>query len=141
MPYKESNWTWHVKMGAGADAIDLGYWAEKEGGGIDSEDGSYADWDGDLNLGGKRSRGDVTLRKAYRKEVHDVYKTLDARAGDGTLGACTITGAPTDDDGTAWGDPIVITGVLKTVNPPDSSKGSSDAARLEIVVKADTSLA
>lgn len=141
MPYKESDWTWHLLMGAGANAIDLGYWAEKEGGGVESDSTTYADWDGDLTLGGKRTRSDVTLRKAYRREVHSVYRTLDARAGDGTLGACTLTGTPTDDDGTSWGSPIVITGVLRTVNPPDSSKGSSDAARLEIVVSCDTALA
>lgn len=141
MPYKESNWTWNVKMGSGANALDLGYWAEKEGGGIDSEDAMYADWDGDLVLGGKRTRGDLTLRKAYRKEVHDVYAELDRRAGNGSTGACTVVGTPVDDDGTAWSNPIVLTGVLKTVNPPDSSKGSSDAAKLEVVIKCDTALA
>jgi hypothetical protein len=141
MPYKESDWTWHLKMGDGANAMDLGYWAEKEGGGVDSEDATYSDWDGDLVLGGKRTREDITLRKAYREQVHAVFRQLDARAGNGTLGACTITGTPVGDDGVSWGSPIVVTGVLKSVNPPDSSKGSSDAAKLEVVIKCNTQLA
>jgi hypothetical protein len=137
MPYKESNWTHHLTVGG----VDLGYWAEREGGGVDSEDGSYDDWDGTIMLGGKRTRDDVTLRKGYREQVHAVYRFLDARAGDGVLGRCVITTTPTGDDGVSWGDPIVLTGVLKTVNPPDSSKGSSDPAKLEIVIKPDTKLA
>jgi hypothetical protein len=137
MPYKESDWTWHLRV----DATDLGYWAEKEGGGVDSEDSTYADWDGDLVLGGKRTREDVTLRKGYREAVHKVYRWLDARAGDGKAGRCTITGTPVGDDGVSWGDPIVFTGVLKSVKAPDSSKGSSDAGKLEVVVKVDTELA
>jgi hypothetical protein len=139
MPYKESDWTWHLTVGP--ELTDLGYWAEKEGGGVDSEDSIYADWDGDIVLGGKRTRDDVTLRKAYREAVHKVYRWLDARAGDGNLGKCTITGTPVSDDGVSWGDPIVYTGVLKSVKPPDSSKGSSDAAKIELVIKTDTKLA
>jgi hypothetical protein len=141
MPYKESDWTWHLSMGSGTNTLDLGYWAEKEGGGVDSEAAIYADWDGDINLGGKRTRDDLTLRKAYKKEVHAVYGTLDARAGNGVLGNCTVTGTPVDDDGVSWGSPIVLTGVLKSVKPPDSSKGSSDAGKLEIAITCDTVLA
>jgi hypothetical protein len=137
MPYKESNWNWHLQL----DGVDCGYWAEKEGGGVDSEDGSYDDWDGPLMLGGKRTRDDVTLRKGYREAVHRVYRWMDARAGDGAHGRGVLTGTPVGDDGVSWGDPIVLTVLLKSVKPPDASKGSSDPGKLEIVLKCDTALA
>ena len=137
MPYRESNWTVHLKVGD----VDLGYWAELEGGGVDSEDGEYDDWDGTIALGGKRTREDITLRKAYREQVHSVFRWLDARAGNGQTGRCVVTRTPVDDSGVSWGNPIVITGVLKGVKPPDVNKGSSDAGTLEVTIKCDANLA
>lgn len=137
MPYKESNWTWHLSI----DGVDLGYWAEKEGGGVDSEDGEYDDHDGPVMLGGKRTRENLTLRKLYREGVHKMYRWLDARAGDGQHGRFKATGTPTGDDGVSWGDPIVLTGVLKAVTPPDANRGSSDPGKIELELKPDVSLA
>ena len=134
MPYKQSQWTVQLRV----DGADLGQWAAKEGGGITTEDATYADWDGDVRLGGKRSREDITLRKLYREQVHQVYKWLDARAGSGQ---CVVTSSPTGDDGVSWGDPIVVTGILGGVTPPEVDKSSSDGGEIEIIVQANTDLA
>ena len=134
MPYKQSNWTVHLSV----DGTDMGYWAVKEGGGVSSEDSSYADHDGVVRLGGNRSRDDITLRKLYREQVHANYRWLDARVGSGQ---CVVTIAPTRDDGVSWGDPITPTGILGACNPPNVDKSSSDGGELEIVVQANVDLA
>lgn len=134
MPYMQSNWTVHLRV----DGQDFGYWAVAEGGGVETEDSTYDDWDGEQQLGGKRSRGEITLRKLYRESVHAVYRTLDAKAGRGNV---TLTRAPTDDDGVSWGDPIVNTGKLGGVKPPDVDKGSSDGGEIELTVRPNVALA
>jgi hypothetical protein len=130
----KSNWTVHLQL----DGQDYGYWAVKEGGGVESEDATYDDWDGEVKLGGKRTRAEITLRKLYRENVHAVYKTLDAAAGRGTV---TLTNSPTDDDGVSWGTPIINTGILGNVSPPDIDKGSSDGGELEITIRPHVALA
>jgi hypothetical protein len=134
VPYKQSQWSVHLAV----DGIDLGYWAAKEGGNVTTEDPTYADWDGDVRLGGKRSREDVTVRKLYRESVHQVYRWLDGRAGSGRA---VLTSSPVRDDGVSWGTPIVVTGVVGEVTPPEVDKESSDGGELEVVVQADTELA
>lgn len=134
MPYMQSNWIVHLRV----DGQDFGYWAVKEGGGIETEDSTYDDYDGEVQLGGKRSRGEITLRKLYREQVHGAYRTLDAKAG---RGKCVVTASPTDDDGVSWGDPIINTGILGNVSPPDVDKGSSDGGEIELVVRPDVALA
>ena len=134
MPYMQSNWTVHLRL----DGQDYGYWAVKEGGGIETEDSSYDDWDGPVQLGGKRTRAEITLRKLYREQVHAVFRRLDARAG---RGAVILTVAPTDDDGVSWGDPIIYTGKLGNVAPPDVDKGSSDGGEIELTVRPNVPLA
>lgn len=134
MPYMQSNWTVHLQL----NGQDYGYWAVKEGGGIETEDATYDDWDGEVQLGGKRTRAEITLRKLYRKEVHQVFRALDAQAGFGNV---VLTSAPTDDDGVSWGDPIINTGKLGNVAPPDVDKGSSDGGEIEITVRPNVALA
>jgi hypothetical protein len=134
MPYMQSNWTVHLQL----DGQDYGYWAVKEGGGVETEDSTYDDWDGTIQLGGKRSRSEITLRKLYREQVHAIYRTLDARAGRGDV---VVTVSPTDDDGVSWGDPIINTGKLGNVSPPDVDKSSSDGGEIELTVRPNTDLA
>lgn len=134
MPYMQSNWTVHLRV----NGTDFGYWAVKEGGGIETEDSTYDDWDGQVQLGGKRSRNEITLRKLYREQVHAVFKTLDALAGRGSV---VLTSSPTDDDGVSWGDPLINTGKLGNVAPPDVDKSSSDGGEIELTVRPDVALA
>lgn len=130
----QSNWTVHLLI----DGQDFGYWAVKEGGGVEAEDATYDDWDGEVQLGGKVTRNEITVRKLYRENVHAVYRTLDAKSG---RGACTLTSSPTDDDGVSWGNPIINTGKLGNVNPPDVDKGSSDGGEIEMTIKPNRALA
>lgn len=135
MPYKQSNWTHHLRV----DGVDMGYWAAKEGGGVSTEDSTYSDWDGDQQLGGKASREDATLRKLYREGVHAKYRFLDGACIRGAKIVWTAT--PTGDDGVAWGEPIVRTGRLGAVAEPDADKSSSEGGELSVTLKLDTKLA
>src|SRR3954464_6022518 len=101
MPYMQSNWTAHLAL----DGEDWGYWKAKEGGGLETEASTYDDWDGEVQLGGKRTRAEITLRKLYREGVHATYRTLDAKGGRADF---VLTLSPTDDDGVSWGDPIIM---------------------------------
>jgi hypothetical protein len=134
MPYMQSNWTVNLQM----DGTDYGYWAVKEGGGKETEDATYDDWDGEVQLGGKATRTEITLRKLYREQVHAIFRTLDARAGRGNV---IVTQSPTDDDGVSWGDPIIFTGKLGNVSPPDVDKSSSDGGEIELTVRPNVPLA
>jgi hypothetical protein len=134
MPYMQSNWTVHLLI----NGQDYGYWAVKEGGAKETEEATYDDWDGEVQLGGKPSRTEITLRKLYREGVHAIYRTLDALAG---RGEATVTSSPTDDDGVSWGNPIINTGKLGNVAPPDVDKGSSDGGEIEITVRPNVPLA
>jgi hypothetical protein len=108
-----------------------------EGGGVETEDSTYDDWDGEQQLGGKRTRAEITLRKLYREQVHAIYRTLDAKAGRGNC----VDALADDDDGVSWGDPIINTGKLGGVKPPDVDKGSSDGGEIEITVRPNVALA
>jgi len=134
MPYMQSNWTVQLLL----NNQDYGFWAVKEGGGVETEDSTYDDWDGTVQLGGKRSRNEITLRKLYREGVHAQYRTLDALAGRADA---TVISSPTDDDGVSWGTPITNTGKLGNVSPPDVDKGSSDGGEIEITVRPNVDLA
>jgi len=52
-----------------------------------------------------------------------------------------VTRSPTDDDGVSWGNPIINTGKLGNVSPPDIDKGSSDGGEIEITVRPNVPLA
>lgn len=134
MPYMQSNWTVHLRV----NGQDYGYWAVKEGGGVETEDSNYFDWDGEVKLGGQRTRTEVTLRKLYRESVHAAYRSLDAQAGRADV---VVTSSPTDDDGNSWGDPIINTGKLGNVSPPDVDKSSSDGGEIELTVRPHADLA
>ena len=130
----QSNWVVHLAI----NGQDYGFWKAKEGGGLETEDSTYDDWDGQVQLGGKRTRNEITLRKLYREQVHAIYRTLDALAGRGDI---VLTSSPTDDDGVSWGDPIINTGKLGNVAPPDVDKASSDGGELEVTIRPHTALA
>lgn len=134
MPYMQSNWIVNLRV----NGQDYGYWAVKEGGGIETDDSTYDDWDGEVKLGGKRTRNEITLRKLYRENVHSFYRQLDALAG---RGLAVVTSSPTRDDGVSWGNPIVNTGQLGNVSPPDVDKGSSDGGEIEVTVRPNVALA
>ena len=137
MPGKQSNAAAHLAV----NGKDYGWWAVAEGGGVSIEETTYQDHDGEVQLGGVATREAVTLRKLYRDNtVHEAYFELDAVCVAGG-GSVVQTLQPTGDDGIAWGRPIVRTGKVGAVNPPNLDKSSSEAAELEIVLHLNARLA
>lgn len=119
------------------DGRDFGVWDKKSGGAIDSEGTKYRP--GALGamvaLGGPTMVDNVTLQRLYVLERdHAEMPFLQGRVGRGN---CTVTEQPLDVDGNAFGRPLVYTGKLKRVTPPDIDSESSDAALIELEI--DTS--
>lgn len=117
--------------------VDYGRWAGFDGGEKTAEESTYDDWDGEQQLAGKKTRDDITLKKGYRREVHAIYRELDARVGQPAI----VVVSPTGDDGVSWGSPNVYSGILRGCNPPTYDKASSDGSELEVTVKPDPVIA
>lgn len=135
MPYGQRHWTVTLRV---ADR-DCGRWAAKSGGGKTTDESTYDDHDGKVQLGGVSGREPIELRKLYKREVHAIYAWLDGQCD--VDAACKVIQTPTGDDGVSWGSPIVMTGVLAGVAPPDVEKGSADGGELTITINADARLA
>jgi hypothetical protein len=74
----------------------------------------------------------VTLSRLYvLNRDHDRIHWLISRAGKGT---CVVSRQPLDVDGNAYGRPLVYTGTLKAVTPPEVDSESSDAAKIELEI-------
>jgi len=116
------------------DGRDLGVWDKLEGGEVDSEEAKYKPgaMGAHISLGGSVEVGNLTISRLYRLDRDHEGATgihwLLSRVGKGN---CTINRQPLDTDGNAFGRPLVYTGKLKTVTPPDVDSESGDAAVLE----------
>lgn len=113
------------------DNRDLGTWDKLEGGEIDSEETTYrpgglAD---QITLGGARSVGNVTVSRLYDEGVHNLFHWLAARAGKADM---VVVKQPLDAEGVVYGRPLVYSGKLKAVTPPDVDSEGNDAALIEI---------
>lgn len=116
------------------DGEDFGVWDKLAGGSIDSEELKYkpGGMQPHVSLGGSRTVENITVSKLYDlTAVHSKIKTLLNKAGKGQV---TITKQPLDVNGTPFGLPLVYTGTLKQVTPPDADSESNDAALVEIEV-------
>lgn len=113
------------------DAVDLGVWDMKNGGEGDSEETTYkpGGMGAQISLGGSQTTGNVTVAKLYDKAIHDRVHWLMGRRGRATM---IVTQQPLDADGAAWGRPIVYSGTLKRVSPPDHDSESNSAAKIEL---------
>jgi hypothetical protein len=119
------------------DGLDFGIWDKLSGGEIDSEETKYKPGNMGLHvsLGGSVEVGNVTVSVLYRLAVFqagdDRIHWLIGRVGKGQV---TVNRQPLDTDGNAYGKPLVYSGTLKTVTPPEIDSESSDAALLELEV-------
>jgi len=116
------------------DATDLGVWDKLTGGEVDSEETKYrpGGMGAHVSLGGSVEVGNLTISRLYQlARDHDRIHWLISRAGKGSV---VINRQPLDADGNAYGRPLVYTGTLKTVTPPEVDSESSDAALLECEV-------
>lgn len=116
------------------DGVDLGTFDKFSGGEIDSEETTYLPgaMGPRVALGGTVTIGAVTVSRLYDlARDHGRVHWLISRAGKG---AVTINKQPLDVDGNVYGRPLVYTGRLKQVNPPEIDSESSDAALIELEV-------
>jgi hypothetical protein len=124
--------TWLITVGV--NGIHTGIWDVKEGGDVDSNELTYKPGGmvDPISLGGSRNVNNVTLRRNYRLgRDHSQSQRWLNWVGKGSV---VITQQPLDQDGNAWGKPIVYNGTLKRVKLPDHDSSSSDAAMIEIEV-------
>lgn len=78
------------------------------------------------------TQGDVTITRAFVKERdHELARTLRKRVGRAKV---VVSEAILDQDGVAWGSPVIWTGILTGVNAGDSDSTSSDPRLLELTV-------
>lgn len=116
------------------DGRDLGVWDKLSGGEVDSEETKYkpGGMGSQITLGGSVEVGAVTLSRLYvlarDHEGATGIHWLLSRVGKGR---CTVNRQPLDADGNVYGRPVVYTGTLKTVTPPEIDSESSDAALIE----------
>lgn len=129
MSYRQSEARITVKI----DGVDLGIFEDRTGGEGDSAETRYAlgGMGGEISLGGRQTLTNVVLTCLYDTARQARLHWLYGRCGKGRV---VITEQPLDDEENVSGDPIVWTGTLKRVKPPDRSAGSDAAATLELEV-------
>ena len=118
----------------------LGTFSKMSGGEADSEETKFkpGGMAPHLSLGGSREIGNVTVSRLEDTATLANMKWLIGQVGKA---ACTVTKQPLDKDGNAYGDPLVYTGVLKTVKPAEHDASSSDASELELEISVSGTIA
>jgi hypothetical protein len=111
---------------------NLGVFDTMKGGEVDSDEQKYrpggmAD---PVSLGGAVTMGNVTVSRLYVLErdhatIHQLLSVV-GKAG------ITVSKQPLDTNRVPYGRPLVYTGKIKTVTPPEHDSTSSDPAMLEI---------
>lgn len=136
------NDTWRVSLVIAGH--DFGVWDGKDGGEVDSDSTTYRP--GNMGparaLAGAVTTGNVTLRRQYGSDMHEVAP--NARKSELQLlltlagkGKGTVKQRPLGDDGQAFGPTITYACVLKRVLPPTHDSMSSDANMIEIELTVD----
>lgn len=116
------------------DGVNLGTFDKMEGGEADSEDTVYrpGKMAPAISLGGHSTVSAITVSRLRSLQRDDgLEQTLMAKVGKGQV---TIIKQPLDVNGGAFGRPLVYTGVLKTVSPPEADSDGDDPALFEIQV-------
>jgi len=106
---------------------DFGVWDKFSGGEVDSDELKYkpGGMAPHVSLGGSQTVNNLTVSRLYdlSRDHQQVHKLLGL-AGKATV---VVTKQPLDVDGNAFGRPIVYSGKLKQVTPPDHDSESNDA--------------
>jgi hypothetical protein len=116
------------------DGTDLGTFDKLSGGEVDSEETVYKPgaMGARISLGGSVNVGAVTVSRLYDlTRDHLLVHWLISRAGKGSA---VVSKQPLDVDGNVFGRPVVYSGKLKQVNPPEVDSESSDAALIELEI-------
>jgi hypothetical protein len=127
-PTREDTWL----IALSVDGVALGVFDSSSGGELDSEESKYkpGGMAAEISLGGQRMIGNLTLSR-YCDRLRDWprIKWLYSRVGRGRV---SVSITPLDADGVRGGEPIVYSGTLKTVTPPETDSTGTDAAQLEL---------
>ncbi len=123
------------------DRTSYGVFDKFNGGEIDSEETKYkgGGMAPQTALGGSPQTSNVTVSRNYQQGRDDLMvQALRSRVG---RARAIVSKQSLDTDGFAFGRPMVYTGILKQISPPDADSESDDAAtiELEISTNADTS--
>lgn len=113
------------------DGVSLGVFEKRTGGEADSSSTQYklGGMGPRISLGGSPEVPNVIVAGLYNVDRQSRIKTLLGRAGKAGM---SVTEQPLDDDGAAFGEPLVWSGTMKRVMPPERDANSDDAAVLEI---------
>lgn len=123
-----------VKVGR----LVLGTFDSFSGGEVDSEEAKFrpGGMAPQVSLGGAQSVGNVTVARLYDlSRDHALVKRLMRMAGSAPM---VVTKQALRLDRTPAGEPLVYTGTLKSVTPPEHDSESSDAAKLELEMSSAT---
>lgn len=120
---------------------DTGVWDKMSGGAVESEEVKYrpGGMGKQRSLGGPKSVTNITLTR-LEDPVRDANELpwLMQVAGDAD---CVVTKQKLDKSGIAIGRPMVYTGKLLNVTPPDHDSESSDPAMIELEISTDGEVA
>lgn len=121
-------------VGVSINSVDYGIWDKMTGGEMDSDEKKYkpGGLKPEISLGGTRTVTNVTVSRLYDlNRDHTKVKDIIAAVGNATV---NIKKQPLDVNGSAFGEPIVYQGKLKSCKPPEADSESGDAAMVEIEV-------
>jgi hypothetical protein len=127
VPYRENQ----GRVTVSVDGVSLGVSEDRTGGGQDSTETTYqmGGMGPRISLGGNPQVDNVVVRMLYDSSRMAQIKWLLGRVGKGTM---VIVDQPLDDNGAAFGEPLVWTCRLKRVTPPERTADSTAGARLEL---------
>jgi hypothetical protein len=130
--------TWKVTLNVDSKPWP-GFWDVKTGGEVDSDAGdSYkpGGMEPAIALGGSVKTGNVTLSRACRLERD--WKSIQTLVNGAGKSVVSIAQAVLDKDGNDYSsNPIVYTGKLKRVTPPEVDSNSTDISMIEIEIVCD----
>ncbi len=115
---------------------NLGAFDQSSGGAGESAEKKYREGGArdQTVLGGARMRSNVSVERLFRAERDGViFKALDNARGRRFI----VTKQALDDDGNAFGEPIIYTGKLKTVTGPDTDS-NDDEGETKLVLEQST---
>lgn len=116
------------------DGEGTGVWDKVSGFGIDSNETKYKPGGlvPEIPLGGTVTVDNGTVSRLYDlQRDHQNVKRWISKTGKADV---IVNKQPLDVDGNVFGEPLVYTGKLKMVTPPEVDSESSDAALLEIEI-------
>lgn len=123
------------------DGVNTGIWDKCSGGEMGSEETKYkpGGLQKQISLGGSQNLDNLTVSRIFDLDRDaPALKNWMNRAGKAD---CVVTKQTLDVDGNVYGPPLVYSGILMRVAPPEHDSESSDAGLVEIEVSTDGTIA